>query len=101
MKKKFTKAKKRKVIKKPPHILRGKKRGVSRVTKKKKGGKVKKTSAGKAAARAKLNENVLAELIEKGRPRGFVTDTEILYYFPNIEEDLAFLEEIYDRLEKA
>lgn len=48
-----------------------------------------------------ISENALAELIERGRPRGFVTDNEILYYFPNIEEDVSFLEDIYERLEKA
>ncbi len=41
----------------------------------------------------------LQELIDRGRGRGFVTDTEVLKYFPHVEEDLAFLEEIYDKLE--
>ena len=49
---------------------------------------------------AKLNEK-LDELIASGRPRGFVTDNEVLHYFPNIEQDVSFLEDIYDRLEKA
>ena len=40
------------------------------------------------------------ELIERGKPRGFVTDNEILYYFPKIEKDVSLLDEIYDRLEK-
>ncbi len=48
-----------------------------------------------------LDEETLNELIETGRPRGFVTDNEILHSFPRVEEDLVFLEEIYDRLEKA
>ncbi len=47
-----------------------------------------------------LNEKLLSQLIERGRPRGFVTDNEILYVFPNVEEDIDFLEEIYNRLEK-
>ncbi|MEK7507831.1 MAG: RNA polymerase sigma factor RpoD [Patescibacteria group bacterium] len=47
------------------------------------------------------NLAVIGELIERGRPRGFVTDNEILYYFPKIEDDVSLLEEIYDRLEKA
>jgi RNA polymerase primary sigma factor len=58
----------------------------------------------KAAAstgKGKLNEAALAELIDRGRPRGFVTDNEILYYFPTIESDVNFLDEVYDRLEKA
>ncbi len=55
----------------------------------------------KGAKGRQLNEELLKELVESGRPRGFVTDNEILYYFPKIEEDLTFLEEIYERLEKA
>ncbi|TSC82109.1 MAG: RNA polymerase primary sigma factor [Parcubacteria group bacterium Gr01-1014_20] len=55
----------------------------------------------KGAKGRQLNEESLKELVESGRPRGFVTDNEILYYFPKIEEDLTFLEEIYERLEKA
>ncbi len=49
----------------------------------------------------KANENEINELIERGRPRGFVTDNEILYYFPKVEENVELLDEIYDRLEKA
>lgn len=51
--------------------------------------------------RHRVNEEALAELIEKGKPRGFVTDAEILHYFPTIERDVDFLDEIYDRLEKV
>ena len=40
------------------------------------------------------------ELIEKGRSRGFVTYSELLYYFPNIEQDLEGLESLYRELEK-
>ncbi len=55
----------------------------------------------KKASKGELDERALQELVDRGRPRGFVTDNEILYHFPNIEENVAFLEEIYDRLEKA
>ena len=48
-----------------------------------------------------MSEAALAQLIERGKPRGFVTDNEILYYFPNVEEDIGFLEEIYNRLDVA
>lgn len=48
-----------------------------------------------------INKELLEELISRGRPRGFVTDNEILHYFPKIEENIEFLEEIYDRLEAA
>lgn len=43
----------------------------------------------------------LAELIERGRQKGFVTNFEILDYFPRIEKDLSYLEEIYSRLEQV
>jgi RNA polymerase primary sigma factor len=42
----------------------------------------------------------LQELVRRGRGRGFVTDAEVLNYFPHIERNLAFLEEVYDRLDK-
>ncbi len=48
-----------------------------------------------------INEAALAELITRGRARGFVTDNELLYYFPNIEKNVDFLDDIYERLEKA
>ena len=53
------------------------------------------------AAGGKAESNEIKELIERGRPRGFVTDNEILYYFPKIEDDVKLLDEIYDRLESA
>jgi RNA polymerase primary sigma factor len=49
----------------------------------------------------KASEREINELIDRGRPRGFVTDNEILYYFPKIEDNVDLLDEIYDRLEKA
>src|SRR2546428_13788481 len=42
----------------------------------------------------------LEDLIRRGRGRGFVTDAEVLNYFPEIEKNLTFLEEVYNRLEK-
>ncbi len=48
-----------------------------------------------------LDLQALSELTDRGRSRGFVTDTEVLHYFPHVEEDIAFLEEIYDKLEEA
>ena len=42
----------------------------------------------------------LQELIEKGRKRGFVTQAEILYFFPGIEKDINGLENLYEDLEK-
>lgn len=39
-------------------------------------------------------------ILKRGRERGFVTYSEILYYFPNIEEDIFLLEDLYGQFEK-
>ena len=38
------------------------------------------------------------DFIKKGRERGFITYNEILKKFPTIEDDVVFLEELYERL---
>jgi len=103
MKKKNKKTKK---VKKP--AVKAKKKSVKKKPAKKKrvrfaGAKVrrvKKTKKIVSARVAQLNE-ALGNLIERGRGRGFVTDTEVLYFFPDIEKSISFLEEIYDKLEVA
>ena len=40
-------------------------------------------------------------LLIKGRSRGFVTYDEILKEFPSIEEDIIFLEELYEKFNSA
>lgn len=92
----------KKVSKKKKIIRRTKKKikKASSIRKKKTFKKdVKKVSVPKK--RFKFDEGLIEELIKKGKPRGFVTDTEIFFYFPNIEEDIEFLEELYNRLDKA
>ena len=42
----------------------------------------------------------LRELVRRGRSRGFITDAEVLNYFPDIEKNLAFLERAYNKLEE-
>lgn len=42
-----------------------------------------------------------ARLIVKGRGRGFITHNEILKEFPNIEQDILFLDELYEKLGEA
>ena len=56
-----------------------------------------------AKAQQKVDEaNRKAEgLMERGRQRGFVTYDEILKAFPNIETDVSFLEELYDKFQTA
>jgi len=38
------------------------------------------------------------ELVEKGRKRGFITYDEILKTFPDIENNILFLDELYEKL---
>ncbi len=45
-------------------------------------------------------EQNIAEILKRGRARGFVTYAEILSYFPNIEENIFLLEDLYGQLEK-
>ncbi|HXF43938.1 MAG TPA: sigma-70 family RNA polymerase sigma factor [Candidatus Paceibacterota bacterium] len=70
--------------------------------------RVRKTTAAKGKAKSqkkppKVDESyieALGDLVRRGRSRGFVTDAEVLNYFPKIERNLGFLETVYDRLEK-
>jgi len=41
------------------------------------------------------------ELLKKGRERGYVTYSEILKSFPHVEDDVDFLEELYERFAVA
>lgn len=43
-------------------------------------------------------EQKLNHLVEKGRDRGFITYDEILRTFPEIENNIDFLESVYDRM---
>ncbi|MBY0293882.1 sigma-70 family RNA polymerase sigma factor [Patescibacteria group bacterium] len=55
-----------------------------------------------AAAKKQNDQNKKAEtLMASGRQRGFVTYDEILKVFPNIETDVEFLEELYDKFSTA
>ena len=42
-----------------------------------------------------------AALLARGRERGFVTYDEILKNFPNVENDVSFLEDLYEKLSTA
>jgi RNA polymerase primary sigma factor len=112
--------KKSRMAKKPKKTLKNKhkkalvkkakkpaKKPVKKLVKKVAAAKVSKGKKGKSKPLSKLDKAIkvnateINELIERGRPRGFVTDNEILYYFPKIEDNVDLLDEIYDRLEKA
>src|SRR3989338_8011896 len=48
-----------------------------------------------------IKEEDILRLIEKGRHRGFVTESEIMHAFPHIEKDIEGLERLYERLEAS
>ena len=41
------------------------------------------------------------ELLRKGKERGFITYDEIIRYFPTIETDIMYLEELYEKMSAA
>ncbi|MHB8710611.1 MAG: sigma-70 family RNA polymerase sigma factor [Minisyncoccota bacterium] len=60
------------------------------------------TAARGAKAKANLQKTLSADtLIEKGKERGYVTYSEILKSFPHVEEDVNFLESLYERFAVA
>ncbi|MEK9181478.1 MAG: sigma-70 family RNA polymerase sigma factor [Patescibacteria group bacterium] len=50
-----------------------------------------------AERKAENLDRLSQELIEKGRKRGFVTYDEILKTFPDIENNILFLDELYEK----
>jgi RNA polymerase primary sigma factor len=48
--------------------------------------------------KADKQEQGLVRLMHKGKERGYITYDEILKEFPTIEEDILFLEELYEKL---
>jgi len=53
--------------------------------------------AGKVRKKEKIQKNIEI-LIKRGKSRGFITQDEILKYFPRIEADINLLEKLYDAL---
>jgi RNA polymerase primary sigma factor len=80
-------------------VSKVKKMKVSVKTSKKPAAKSTKKLSAKAAAGS--FEQKAAKLIQKGRDRGFVTYDEILKEFPQIENDIIFLDDLYSRLSTA
>ena len=74
-----------------------KRRIVKRIQKK----KIQKSKKKKLSQKKALGEISIEELIKRGRSRRFVTQDEILKYFPKVEENIDLLEKIYDSLAEA
>ncbi|MFA5877776.1 MAG: sigma-70 family RNA polymerase sigma factor [Candidatus Staskawiczbacteria bacterium] len=89
--------KKKKILKKKKIVAKKRKKTkkVRKVVRKKKAKKVK-----KRGKRSIISPEQMAAFLHKGQERGFVTTSEILYAFPNIEKDVSQLESIYDNLQE-
>jgi len=49
----------------------------------------------------KTKAQIIADLIARGKQRGFVTEDEIIHLIPEVEEELDELENLYEQLETA
>jgi len=99
----MTKKTKTKKIKSKPKMAKKKKKVVKAKTKKV---KVKRSSKTKTKRTKKPEKEMFIpsqvdELVARGKQRGFITEDELLYFFPNIEQDIDGLEALYGRLESA
>lgn len=116
--------KKEKKLKKKPV----KKTAVKKISKKKEKAKVKRSAGGSAGAKKKVvvkkpkkadkkakaprqkkvtpeaeveKKDLVSDLLERGRQRGFVTEDEIIHLFPSVEEEVDELESLYEKLETS
>lgn len=55
----------------------------------------------RVSQKERLFEKRAKAIIDRGRERGFITETEILKFFPDVEKDISELERLYDRLEET
>jgi RNA polymerase primary sigma factor len=97
---KKSKATKKKPVKKKKAAP--KKRAAKRAPKKERAKAVVRAAASKAKQKAAAGKADKAEaLIAKGKERGYITYSEILKEFPTIEEDINFLDQLYERFTTA
>jgi len=80
-------------------VRAGKKTKTKKRSKAKKARKAKKTKKRKAKT-SSLDLAAINELMQKGASRRFVTYSEILHYFPEIEKNIKGLGLLYEELEK-
>ena len=97
-------AKKKVLIKKEPVVIKSKSLKKVKVTSSvtlKGGKKVRKIGKlTKAQKRETEAENKIERLVNKGKETGFITFDLILKEFPFVENDIFFLEELYDKFDK-
>jgi len=78
-----------------------KRKAAVKVRANKKGKTAKPSKIAKVGALVREIETKAQKLIQKGRDRGFVTYDEILKEFPQIENDIMFLDELYGKFAAA
>jgi RNA polymerase primary sigma factor len=94
--KKVTKSKpSKKVVKKA--VVKKIKKVIKKVVAKKPVKVIAKTPSKKTVAKKEDAHKKLENLLIKGRARGFVTYDDILKEFPTIEDDVMFLDELYEK----
>ncbi len=86
----------KKVAKKTKKLSKKSKKAVRKVVKK---DQIKKLSS--IEKKAEMLSELANILIEKGRKRGFITYDEILKTFPDIENNILFLDELYEKFAVA
>ncbi|HBR71278.1 MAG TPA: RNA polymerase sigma factor RpoD, partial [Candidatus Moranbacteria bacterium] len=119
-KKKNPKSKKNKIIKKVKvkANVKAKKKSPVKIKAGVSGGKKSKSKAKPATKKIKKSKvakqeknsqeqsaegavDVIAELLARGRQRGFVTEDEIIHLIPTVEEEVEELENLYEKLETS
>ncbi len=88
------KSKPKKVVAKSKPAAKSKAKPVAKAVKKP-------TVAAKPLRKDDQTEKKIDRLLAKGRSRGFVTYTELLKEFPNIETNLTLLDELYEKFDLA
>lgn len=77
------------------------KKQVKKVIAKKVVSKPKKETPKKVESELPEKIDILAELVSRGKVRGFVTEDEIIHLMPDAEEDIEELENLYEKLETS
>jgi len=95
--------KKKVSVKKKPAVKKKAKKPLKKKVKKTKTPKAKKPTSTRLFKGKKLQSmrRKSEALISKGKERGFITYDEILKIYPTIEDDILFLEELYEKLNEA
>jgi RNA polymerase primary sigma factor len=94
------KAAPKKAVKKaaPKKVAKASKTVAKKATKNAKAANIVRAAVGGAKAKAAAaNQDKALRLIPKGKERGYITYSEILKEFPHVEEDVSFLDELYER----